>query len=84
MYSRDAEDAHGRIADELLNGAPVALEAGPGRLEVASHDEPERLRVEALTERRRPGKGPRALGAALDGYTAESRISACSLSGGVP
>src|SRR5207253_2245395 len=41
-------------ADELLDGAAVPLEGGAHLVEVAGHQAPERLRVEPLTERRRP------------------------------
>src|SRR5215813_5574631 len=55
MKGRDAEHGHDRVADELLDRSPVTLEDGLHLLEVARHDTAERLRVESLSERRRPG-----------------------------
>ena len=51
--ARDAEDGHHRIADELLDHAPVTLDDAPHLREVARHHVPQRLGVEHLAEPRR-------------------------------
>ena len=51
--ARHAEDAHHRVADELLDDAAVPLEHRLHLLEVARHDAPQRLGVELLSELRR-------------------------------
>ena len=48
-----AEDRHHRVADELLHRSAVRLDDRPHRGEVAVHDRAQRLRVDALAERRR-------------------------------
>ena len=52
---RDPEDGHHRIADELLEGAAVALEDRSHRIEVPRHDLSERLGIESLAKRRPVG-----------------------------
>jgi hypothetical protein len=49
---RHAEDRHHRIADELLDGAPVSLDDRLHALEVAGEQPAKRLRVDRLAERR--------------------------------
>ena len=41
VHGRNAEDGHDRVADELLDGPAVALQASTRRLEVAHHHAPE-------------------------------------------
>jgi hypothetical protein len=53
---RDAEHRHDRIADELLDGATVALQHRPGPLEVKAHHLRQRLRIQALPEPSRAGQ----------------------------
>ena len=53
VHDRDPEDGHDRVADELLHGAPVALQHAADLDEVARHRSPVRLRVESLAERGR-------------------------------
>ena len=50
MDSRDAEDGHDGVADELLDRPTVALERARGGLEVAGHDAADRLGVELGAE----------------------------------
>src|SRR5262249_19255617 len=50
---RQAEDGHRRVADELLDGAAVALEDRPQLGVVGAHQVAEDLGVGALTERSR-------------------------------
>jgi hypothetical protein len=50
---RHAEDGHHRVADELLDGAPVRLDDRAHPLEVAGQQRLQRLRIRALAERRR-------------------------------
>jgi hypothetical protein len=52
----DAEHRHHRVADELLDRAPVAFEHLTQRGVVALHRRPVGLRIEALAERRRSGE----------------------------
>ena len=49
---RDAEDGHDRVADELLDGAPVPLELPAHDGVVLLHHLPHHLGVERLAERR--------------------------------
>ena len=53
VHLREAEDGHGCVANELLDGSTVALETGAQLRVVASHDVAQDLRVGALTERGR-------------------------------
>ncbi len=53
MRDRDPEDGHDGVADELLDGAAVALEDDAQVLEVAPHARAQRLRVGRLAERSR-------------------------------
>ena len=53
VHDRDPERGHDRVADELLDRAPVVLEHAADLDEVARDHAPVRLRVEALAERRR-------------------------------
>ena len=55
VRGRHTEDAHHRIADELLDRAAVTLEAPSRHLKVACHHATERLGVEPLTEHCRSG-----------------------------
>ena len=55
VHDRDAEDGHDCVADELLHGPAVALDDHLRRLEVASHDSTQALRVDPLAERGRAG-----------------------------
>src|SRR5713226_1210207 len=55
MHDGDAEDRHDRIADELLDGAAVALQHLAPQREIPFHRAAKRLRVEPFAERRRPG-----------------------------
>ena len=55
VHDRDAEHGHDGVADELLDGAAVALDRLAHRVEVAGHDAPGRLGVEALAHRGRAG-----------------------------
>ena len=52
----DAEDGHDRVPDELLDRPAVPLEDPPRLLVVAPHRRPERLGIEPLAERGRPGE----------------------------
>ena len=52
MRRGDAEHRHHRVADELLHRAAVPLDRLRHGVEVAHHDAPERLGVQALAERR--------------------------------
>src|SRR5262245_42504758 len=45
---RDAEHRHDLVTDELLHGPAVALDDGPHLIEVAGHDPPHRLGIEAF------------------------------------
>jgi hypothetical protein len=54
VRDRDPESGHDRIADELLNRAPVVLEDRAHLLEVAFHDAAEDFRVEFFPEPRGP------------------------------
>ena len=51
----DPEHRHHRIADELLDRPPVALDDRAHRGEVAGHQGPQRLGVQLLAQGRRPG-----------------------------
>ena len=53
VHERDPEHCHHRVADELLDGSPMAFDRGLHLVEVARHHPAERLGVEPLTERRR-------------------------------
>jgi hypothetical protein len=53
VNDRDAEDRHHRVADELLDRAAVPLDRGACDVEVAAHDRPQCLRIDALAERSR-------------------------------
>ena len=55
VQDRDSEDGHHRVPDELLDGSLVALDDRLHLVEVAAHHAPQRLRVELLAERGRPG-----------------------------
>jgi hypothetical protein len=48
VHHRDTEDGHDGVADELLDGAAVALDGLPHGAEVVGHDAPRRLGVEAF------------------------------------
>src|SRR5204862_4975962 len=50
---RQSEDGHDCVADELLDGAPLAFEDRLHRLEVPAQNLPERLGIERLAETRR-------------------------------
>ena len=49
----DSEDGHDRVADELLDGPPVALQNSRRRLVVPGHHVPQLLRVVPLSDARR-------------------------------
>ena len=53
---RDTEHRHDRIADELLDGATMALQHRPGPLEVPAHHQRQRLRIQPLPEPSRAGQ----------------------------
>ena len=53
VHDRDPEGRHDRVADELLDRAPVVLEHAADLDEVAGNHAPVRLRVETFAERRR-------------------------------
>ena len=53
VADREPEDGHDRVADDLLDRAAVRLEDQPHLIEVEGQDLAERLRIEALAERRR-------------------------------
>ena len=55
VHQRHPEHRHHRVADELLHQAAVPLEHRPHLRVVTAEHVPERLRVESLPERRRPG-----------------------------
>ena len=55
VHDRHAEHGHHRVADELLDGAAVALDDRLHPLEVAREQRAQRLRVEPLAERGRAG-----------------------------
>ena len=55
VHHRNAEDGHHRVADELLHRAAVPLDHRLHRLEVACHHPAQRLGIELLAQRRRPG-----------------------------
>ena len=55
VQPRDAEHGHDRVADELLDRPLVPLDHGGHLVEVAGHDAPEGLGIEALAQRRRAG-----------------------------
>ena len=54
VQRRQSEHGHDRVADELLDGAAVALERALHRIEVARHHSAEQLGIEPLAEARRP------------------------------
>ena len=54
VQARDPEDRHHGVADELLDGAAVALDHGGHLVEVAAHHAAECLGIEPLPERGRP------------------------------
>ena len=56
VQRRQPEDGHDRVADELLDGAPMAFEHLLHGVEVPRHDAPERLGVEPFAEARRADK----------------------------
>jgi hypothetical protein len=49
--SRDAEDRHRRVADELLHHPTVPLDLAADQVEVTLHHSPQCLRIERLAER---------------------------------
>ena len=51
--NRNPEDGHHRVTDELLHRPPMTLQHHPRRLVVPVHQGPQRLRVRAVTDRRR-------------------------------
>src|SRR5215203_636261 len=51
----DAEDGHDGVADELLDGAAVALDRRAGEVEVATENVAQAFGVESLAERSRAG-----------------------------
>ena len=53
VRDRNPEDRHDRVADELLDGAAVALDDRAQILEVAAHARAQRLRIGRLAERGR-------------------------------
>ena len=53
VRNRYAKHGHDCVADELLHRAAVALEDHPHLLVVRAHGRPQRLRVDAIAERRR-------------------------------
>ena len=79
VRDRQPEDAHDRIADELLDLSSVSLERTRGGGEIALLDVAQHLRVETLTERGRPGQvaeHDRDLGAALARAGLAQRVAA--------
>ena len=56
VQHRQPEDRHDRVADELLDGAPMSFEHLLHGVEVLRHDTPERLGVEPFAEARRADK----------------------------
>ncbi|HEY3212124.1 MAG TPA: hypothetical protein VGL16_02805 [Actinomycetota bacterium] len=52
MEDRDAEHGHHGVADELLDGADVALDRDLHLLEVPRHHTPKSFRIQALPKRR--------------------------------
>src|SRR5262249_30980261 len=54
-HGRHPEHSHDGVADELLEGAAVALDRDAGDIEVGVHHVAERLRIEPLAERGRAG-----------------------------
>ena len=55
VRSRDSEDGHHRVADELLDGSAVTFDDAANLVEVAAHRTPQALRIELLAERGRAG-----------------------------
>ena len=55
MQDGDPEDAHHRVADELLDRSPVPFEHVAGPVEVAEHDAPHLLGVLLLAQPGRSG-----------------------------
>ena len=51
--NRNPEDGHHRVTDELLHRPPMTLQHHPRCLVVSVHQGPQRLRVRAVTDRRR-------------------------------